>query len=99
MKLRHLALSLIAAGALLASIAGCGAANEAPQPTPDADVTPPADSIGERIFLDTVNGDHPAAVFLPLTPTSVSQAISKSGCGLGRYLARDLPGSRSGSLL
>jgi cytochrome c peroxidase len=52
-KLRHLALSLIAAGALLASIAGCGAANEAPQPTPDADVTPPADSIGERIFLDT----------------------------------------------
>ena len=25
----------------------------APQPTPDADVTPPADSIGERIFLDT----------------------------------------------
>jgi hypothetical protein len=26
---------------------------DAPDPTPDADVTPPADSIGERIFLDT----------------------------------------------
>jgi hypothetical protein len=52
-KFRHLALSLMAAGALLTSIAGCGAANEAPQPQPNADVTPPADSIGERIFLDT----------------------------------------------
>jgi hypothetical protein len=52
-KFRHLAFSLIAAGALLTAMAGCGAANEAPQPTPDADVTPAADSIGERIFLDT----------------------------------------------
>ncbi len=53
MKLRHLALTLITGGALLAAIAGCGSAGDAPQPTPDADVTPPADSIGERIFLDT----------------------------------------------
>jgi cytochrome c peroxidase len=52
-KLRHLALTLITGGALLAAIAGCGSAGDAPQPTPDADVTPPADSIGERIFLDT----------------------------------------------
>lgn len=53
MKLRHLVLTLITGGALLAAIAGCGSAGDAPQPTPDADVTPPADSIGERIFLDT----------------------------------------------
>jgi cytochrome c peroxidase len=52
-KFRQLALSLITGGALLAAIAGCGSAGDAPQPTPDADVTPPADSIGERIFLDT----------------------------------------------
>jgi cytochrome c peroxidase len=52
-KLRHLVLTLITGGALLAAIAGCGSAGDAPQPTPDADVTPPADSIGERIFLDT----------------------------------------------
>jgi cytochrome c peroxidase len=52
-KLRHLALTLITGSALLAAMAGCGSAGDAPQPTPDADVTPPADSIGERIFLDT----------------------------------------------
>ena len=57
MTLRPLALRRTAACALLTAViaatAGCGAANDAPQPTPDADVTPPADSIGERIFLDT----------------------------------------------
>ena len=53
MRLRYLALGVLAACALLFAIAGCGSAGDAPQPTPDADVTPPADSIGERIFLDT----------------------------------------------
>jgi predicted small lipoprotein YifL len=52
-KLRYLALSVLAACALLFAIAGCGSAGDAPDPKPDADVTPPADSIGERIFLDT----------------------------------------------
>lgn len=53
MKLRSLALSLVTATAFLVAIAGCGSAGNAPDPKPDADVTPPADSIGERLFLDT----------------------------------------------
>jgi predicted small lipoprotein YifL len=52
---------VLAACALLFAIAGCGSAGDAPDPTPDADVTPPADSIGERIFLDTRFSEYFAA--------------------------------------
>lgn len=42
-------------------IAGCGAAGDAPEPAPNADVTPPADTIGERLFLDTRFSEYFAA--------------------------------------
>ena len=53
MKFRNCALCILAACTLLVVIGGCGSAGDAPAAPTEADSTPPADSIGERIFLDT----------------------------------------------
>ena len=53
MKFRNCALCILAAFTLLVVIGGCGSAGDAPAAPTEADSTPPADSIGERIFLDT----------------------------------------------
>lgn len=61
MKPHFLVPALASVAMLLFVAAGCGSAGDAPDPSPNADVTPAADSIGERLFLDTRFSEYFAA--------------------------------------